>query len=589
MKKRISLLSCVLIVFALSCGGGSGSSEGGGNTPVPDVSKQPEREWTIIVHIAADNNIDYSFEKQYGILTNYLSTLETVKANNTNNDINIVVMLDCYNNDVKGEGYVSKFKDGYYWLRGNSFMSDLVGTKSEINSGSVADEEEFLAWAARNFPAKRYMYSVFNHGGGFDDGDVSATYGIGFDDSNNDALSHHELAQCVDYLNLKTGKKLSIFYPYACLMGGVELAYELRDKADYLMFSEESFPAEKWSYEALGILNTNVNTTSLNLAKNFCDSAYSYFSTTVPRTFTLSVIDLSSTTITPLYSALDGYATQAISYIGSDATRADVFNNIARSSFSMMSDEYEDWYYVDLGNYMTAITGSASITSTDVKNAASAVNTAMAACVLYHKSYALSSSTGMSIFQNIHYGTCYYDATTYKNILAFGSNKWADYVSAVYSISTTKPAYYDSYEPDNGVSTAKTISIGSPQSRGMHAPMEEDLIKFTATVGMTYTVTLTWASDQIYYAMIVDNQYYYDLTSSSGTMSFVCPISGTYYIYVCGNSVGSVSGGKGSYTVSLASSYAQPGSVADPESSRTVIAKDAYGRITLKKNAARFY
>jgi hypothetical protein len=94
MKKRISLAYCFLIIFALSCGGGGGSPSSIGSTPVPDVSKQPEREWTIIVHIAADNNIDYEFEKDSGILTNYLNTLESIKSNNTNNDINIVVMLD---------------------------------------------------------------------------------------------------------------------------------------------------------------------------------------------------------------------------------------------------------------------------------------------------------------------------------------------------------------------------------------------------------------------------------------------------------------------------------------------------------------
>jgi Clostripain family len=461
-------------------------------------------------------------------------------------------------------------------------MSDIVGAKVEINSGNVADEEEFLAWAARNFPAKRYMYSVFNHGGGFNDKNENATYGIGFDDSSDDSLSHRELAQCVDYLNLKTGKKLSVFYPYACLMGGVELAYELRDKADCLLFSEESFPAETWSYEALGILNTNVNTTSLNLAKNFCDSAYAYFTTTRLRDFTLSVIDLSSGSINPLYSAIDLFATQAISYIGSDASRADVFNDIARSSFSMMADEYEDWYYVDLGNYMSAISGSASITSSDVQNAATAVKTALNGSVLYHKQNGYVASTGMSIFQNIHYGACYYNATTYKNILAFGSNKWVDYVSKIYSTSTSKPLYYDSYEPDNFGSTAKTISIGATQSRGMHSPMDDDLIKFTATAGMTYTVNLAWPSDLIDFAMIIDENYYYALTLMPGDMTFYCIRSGTYYVVVEGATNSSSTGGKGNYTVSLSGNYTKPGSAVESESPRMPIIRNTYGRIILK-------
>ena len=101
----------------------------------------------------------------------------------------------------------------------------------EINSGLLSDTEAFLSWATARYPSEHYMYSIFNHGSGFTDlpPDTPRVLGIGFDEgSDNDRLTHNELGQAMAFLKRLLGRTVDIFYPFACLMGGVELAYEVR-------------------------------------------------------------------------------------------------------------------------------------------------------------------------------------------------------------------------------------------------------------------------------------------------------------------------------------------------------------------------
>ncbi len=229
--------------------------------------------WTIMIHFAIDNNIDYEFEKYYGIVTNYINTLQNIKKNDFSNKLNILIMMDGFNANTL-------FKDGIYVLKGSSNLNDdLINEITEINSGDLNSTKMFMDFALKKYPAKRYMYSIFNHGGGFDDQNKEGTGyssgtslldlikdllklfgGIGIDEtSGNDSLSLFELGKAFEYFNTSSGgDKIDIFFPFACLMGNAELAYEIKSNVNYVLFSEESLPADYWSYEALGeIINDN--------------------------------------------------------------------------------------------------------------------------------------------------------------------------------------------------------------------------------------------------------------------------------------------------------------------------------------------
>jgi len=453
--------------------------------------------WLILVHFAIDNNIDYSFEKNYGTMTNYLAALEAVEAADTADVLDICVLMDSYDkSDPSGVSYTSTFTDGYYKLTGGTFSADLKVATGEINSGDVQTTKSFMDWAYENYHGKRLMYSVFNHGSGFDDKTVAGTYGIGFDDSNKDCLTHSELAQTTAYLKAKAGRNIDLFYPYACLMGGVELAWEVRNNADVLLASEETFPAEKWSYEALNAIIANPEISAANLAKAFCDSAYAFFSPmSMDRSFTLAAYDLSKTQ--GLYDAVNGFALAAAGWIGNDSAKAQKLDDAAAASL-YMSTPYS--YYTDLGIFMNQVDTLVGGFGTQTAAVLNAINN----MIIYKKTFASTldqavidydDASGISIFHNIWSARLHYSPTTYQNVLAFGAtNAWTAYAKKMDDLTILPPPpAKDAYEPDGGsdpINNILTAGLANAQSHTFHdtgTGGDQDFMRVYLTAGTAYT------------------------------------------------------------------------------------------------------
>lgn len=495
-------------------------------------------QWTILVHFAVDNDIDYNFDNNYGYVTNYIETLQTVESlDNSNGDnINILLLLDSYNNDPTGQGYTSKYQDGYYKLSGDTdaanLSNDLIISKGEINSGDPAETKAFIDWALNEYPdGNRIMYSVFNHGSGFDDQNKEGiqTYGIGFDDSaNGDSLTHDELFQTTQYLKDRAGKKIDLFFPYACLMGGVELAYEVKDNADYILFSEELYPAEKWSYEALQSIVNNSNISSEQLGRNFCDNADYFFNNERYRDFTLSLIDLSS--IDNLFNGINDYSNLAIEEIYNNPVIASDFNNIAINSLKMMQDSM--YYYIDFGNYLQNVIYSNL--SSNIKTAANNVSTLLNNSVIYHTSN-INNSTGMTIYHNIWNSTSQYSSNTYREILDFGSNSWTDYITLMDDNAFAIPP--DEYELDNDISQATTlIKDAEMQIHSHHSKNDVDIFVISGIKTDYYSINITNSDNtqgaNVRIHVFDSNDNYFGMYEGYGSNEFFHPINGDIYLAV---------------------------------------------------------
>ena len=448
--------------------------------------------WLVLIHFALDNDIDYDFETNYDIISNYLATLADVKNKDEDDVMDILLLMDGYDKtDPRQNEYDSPFTDGYYEISGGDFDDDLKRATGEINSGDVKTSKDFIDWVYSNYKGKRHFYSVFNHGSGFDDPNLTATFGIGFDDSHGgDSLSHNELAQVLSYLKTKAGKKVDIFYPYACLMGGIELAWEVKDSADYLLSSQEVFPADYWSYEALKNITSDPQISSLNLGKAFCDSAYDYF-LNIDRDFTLSLVDLSE--LQPLYNALDSLAKVFNNSMQGDLPES---LNAAALSGLMMNTPY----YTDIGYLMDRIdsctTGASSYTA--------AVNSALSSAVKYHRNFTSNGfdyykyTTGLTIFHNIweaQWLNIAYNPATYKTILQFGKNNaWGAYMQNMWNKTPPKPETgieADSYEPD-GLGDPVNNILGKSSANKQHHTFhlyegDIDVMAVDLVAGTTYT------------------------------------------------------------------------------------------------------
>lgn len=101
--------------------------------------------WLILVHFALDNDIDYNFETNYGIISNYTSTLEAIEEGDTDDVMDILLLMDGYTaSDPRNNDYETPFTDGYYKLTGGTFADDLIEETGEIKTPAVFRPQKTL-------------------------------------------------------------------------------------------------------------------------------------------------------------------------------------------------------------------------------------------------------------------------------------------------------------------------------------------------------------------------------------------------------------------------------------------------------------
>ncbi|MEN2997535.1 MAG: clostripain-related cysteine peptidase [Brevinematia bacterium] len=543
----IRLIFMVLIVFVtlvVGCTLSPVSPAGNTNTNT-NISNVP-KSWTILIHMAIDNDIDYEYEANFNLVSYYLQTLKFLKAKDFGNKVEILVLMDSYNYETNG--YETKFKDGYYRIKGSgSISSDLVVPKSEINSGSVLDIKGFINWVIGNYPATNYIYIIFNHGNGFVDLNEEGRWlGIAFDDIAGDSLSLSEIGQVTKYLATKVGKKIDLFYPFACLMGGIELAYEVKDSVSYLLFSEELFPADFWSFEALELIITNPSSSAEDVGKMFCNSAYQYFSNS-GRSFTLALLKLDN--VDGVKLAIDNYADAITNYI-TNFQNALLLNKVAFSNSIVGSFLQPLHCYIDLKGYVKAV--KQSITNSDIQTLTQGILDAIDSLIVYKKILLTNDLTfyfpdftnysGLSIFHNVveRQG---YPEELYFSIIRFGiESKWRNYLS-VLSNYLRSP---DFYEPDDTQAQARAISIGETQTRTLHSQGDVDWIIVSNVSGRAFVMFSSSDGDILYGELYdADSMVKIDYGDVDKVLEFIGD-GGNYYIKVT-----SRSSRKGVYTVAM--------------------------------------
>ncbi len=516
------------------------------------VSAAPNRKWTILFHFCVDN--DLSMIPQ---VTNYIQTLSYVKqvdkANGTN--INILVMFD-------GSNANSWYRDGYYSVSGGNFSNDLIVGKSEIDSGLVNETKKFIKWAIANYPAHRYIYVVFNHGRGFDDmsesgkpHNRSTVKGVAFDDTSMDCLTHKELREITSYFKSKIGQRISLVLFYACAMGGVELAYELRSNANYLLSSEELVSIRNWSFETFTNLAKNPDMPVTNLGKQFCIDACNVFRF---HPCVWSLINLRK--VDNLANAINVFARALTNYITRTPGAALVLDEIAYSCVSVKEAQFTKLYYYDLVGLLKGIINSKDIYDGAVTNSIPDVLNAYRNATVFATNVERSRElNGLYILHNnFRFITLrgsklppHYPVSIYNSILKFGKeNAWGKYMEMMenYEVTFTNVDSYenvvpDTHEPDDTKEQARLIpSADVCLLHSLDKYYDQDQIKIYLTAGRTYrfetkfwlrfntdTWMELWDSDGNQVAYNDDISYPHHLYS---IIYYTPSVSGYYYILV---------------------------------------------------------
>jgi hypothetical protein len=106
----------------------------------------------------------------------------------------------------------------------------------EIPMGEVETYRKFFTWATQKFPADHYVLSYWGHGGG-----VFIPEGIlGYDSANGGGLTITEFGEVVADLSLQSKKKVGNVFLCTCLNGMAEIAYQIKDSAEFFVAGETS-------------------------------------------------------------------------------------------------------------------------------------------------------------------------------------------------------------------------------------------------------------------------------------------------------------------------------------------------------------
>jgi hypothetical protein len=218
-----------------------------------------QAKWTYIAYLNGDCNLEE--DEIY-----HLNLME--KIGSTSN-VKIVAQLDRILGGDSSNGDWTTARRYYvtYDNDMNTINSMLIQDLDEKNMGDPQTLVDFVVWATTNYPADNYCLVLSDHGGGW--------YGICYDDSSpipGDCLNAIELKSALQSIKNQIGRNINVVAFDACLMGMVEVGYQVKDCVNIVVGSEELSWSRVFPYEeTLSALKNNPSMTESELASKCVD------------------------------------------------------------------------------------------------------------------------------------------------------------------------------------------------------------------------------------------------------------------------------------------------------------------------------
>jgi hypothetical protein len=347
------------------------------------VAKQ--QQWTVLVWIAGDNNLDDAGVADIG----------EMKDVGSGDEFDIVVQFD-------RRGDIGTRR--YHLQKGTTLEQDLVEDLGETNTGDPAVAIDFFTWGISEWPADKVLAVLWNHGSGIDETDIYAksraavpvsdddadvtrgqfravvasaykrslfsttveealtTRSIAIDDQARDFLDNAELKRVLEAVAAAAKRPVDVLGFDACLMNMVEVAYQLKGLAGTIVGSEETEPGAGWPYrEVLSTIADSPAIAPRDLAASIVQRYLDSYAGDVG--VTQSALDLSQAN--GVAAAVDALASACIAAMD-DYAEYFAFDKAAKSAQRFYYDDF-----ADLGDFCAQLLERTS--SEPVKTAARAV------------------------------------------------------------------------------------------------------------------------------------------------------------------------------------------------------------------------
>jgi PKD repeat protein len=229
-----------------------------------------EKEWTVLVYMAADNNLE-------DVAIADFNEMEMVGSGP---DLNIVVQFDRISGHDSSNG---DWTDTRRYLVEQDFDPVVINSvpvndsMGELNMGNPGTLKDFLEWGVDNYPAKRYILVMWDHGSGLfrrrGDSGNEETRGFCKDwSSGSDDLKMWELSSVLSELKESHGTEYEIIAADVCYFGYLESAYQVKKYTKFFIGASDEEPAAGWDYQrALSFISEKPLSTSRDMAINIVE------------------------------------------------------------------------------------------------------------------------------------------------------------------------------------------------------------------------------------------------------------------------------------------------------------------------------
>ena len=206
---------------------------------------EPLKEWTIMVYMNGKSNIE-------PFALGDLNRLETVGSSAKVNIVAEIGRSKGLENDTTADGdwegvrryFVTKDADK------DHIASPLLQDLGSKDMGDWKEAAAFLKWARAAYPAKKYLFMIWDHGWGWIDpkrpGDNLLD---GHKSISHDFVTGNYIATTDMPRIFREAGKVDLYASMACFMQMAEVAYEIKDAADVIVGSEEVIQLPSLNFE----------------------------------------------------------------------------------------------------------------------------------------------------------------------------------------------------------------------------------------------------------------------------------------------------------------------------------------------------
>ena len=296
--------------------------------PSPPAWGAPDKEWTLLVYMDADNNLEDVAIEDF---------LEMAAVGSTP-EVSIVVQMDRTPGEVSTYGDWTTAKRFYVTAGMAPDPASALLDLGEANMADPATLEAFVNWGIGNYPAQHYFLALWDHGDGWQ-GVV-----LDSDPVAGDRLNATELRTAMDGIVTANGRRIDLLGVDACRMT-LEIQYELAPFVDYFVGSEKDEPKEGWPYTPfLQALTADPTMAAVEVASTLVDAFVEDYENVSLYSVALSVVNAAG--LRPLVASLNAFLEDLAAhepYFRDEVVAA----RAATEHYEDFGDDYDLWDFVE--------------------------------------------------------------------------------------------------------------------------------------------------------------------------------------------------------------------------------------------------